>query len=127
MSSELAQPGLTNHEEGVPTRRAEFREFARKIVNDKEYQENLLARMRSGDISPAVERLLLEASYCSVKVDEQGGSDELKRSSEMRAAVDAMLKSGRAVELDHQVVGARRVLRLKENVPIERPPDGDGA
>ncbi len=113
----IAATSLQRHEEGNPTRRAEFREFARKIAFDKGYQDNLMKRMRTGKVSPAVERLILEAAFCSVKVDEQGGEGEARRSQEMREAVEDLIRSGKSVELDHQVMGARRVLRLRPNVP----------
>jgi hypothetical protein len=129
MSSALApkapnERGLVAKEEGVPTRRSEFRAFARKIIDDKLYQDNLLKRMQTGEVSPAVERLVLEAAFCSVKVDEQGGADELKRSAEMRAAVEGLVRSGKAIELDAQVMGARRVIRLRPNIEIGTA-DGD--
>jgi hypothetical protein len=113
--------------EGLPERRAEFRAFARRIVNDENYQQCLLERMREGSISPAVERLLLEAAYCSVKSDEQGGAEEALRALEMRKMVEQLASSSRARELDARTMGARRVLRLPPNVVKETPHDDSAA
>ena len=128
---EIAQRGLAGalktHEEGAPTQRAEFREFARKIIFDKDYQKKLLSDFRARKVSPAVERLMFEAAFCSVKVDEQGGADEARKSAEMREAVEALIRSGKSVELDHQVMGARRVLRLRPHVPQESADGNDSA
>jgi hypothetical protein len=114
------------HAEGLPTRRAEFRAFARKIIEDEVYQENLLLAMRNRKVSPAVERLILEAAFCSVKVDEQGGADEQKRSSEMRDAVAALVASGKGAEIDARLMGARRVLKLPPG-SVRRVDDDDSA
>ncbi len=118
---------LAEREEGVPTRRAEFRAFARKVIYDKTYQANLLKAAQDRTLSPAVERILLEAAHCSVKVDEQGGADELKRSADMRAAVEELVRSGKGLELDEAVMGATRRIRLRPNVPLEGSPDDDSA
>ena len=116
----------TEHAEGLPTRRSEFRAFARKIIEDEVYQENLLLAMRNRKVSPAVERLILEAAFCSVKVDEQGGVDEQKRSSEMRDAVAALVASGKGAEIDARIVGARRILKLPPG-SVRRVDDDDPA
>lgn len=135
MSSDALAPrdhvSLQNKEEGVPTRRAEFRAFARKVVEDEDYQKNLLERAKEGSLSPAVERLLLEAAYCSVKVDEQGGAEEARRAKEMREGIERLIRSGRSDELDARTMGARRVLRLPpqavRRVTPEGEDDGDAA
>ena len=134
MTDALVKPGpggaLTAKEEGVPTRRAEFRSFARKIIDDPDYRENLLARMIEGSVSPAVERLILEAAFCSVKVDEQGGAEEARRAKEMRERIEELLRSERAPVLDARAMGARRVLSLPpqhcRTVPSGED-DGDAA
>jgi hypothetical protein len=89
-------------EEGAPTQRAEFRQMARKLVYDPEYQKKLLKDFQARKISPAIERLFWEAAHCSVKVDEQGGEHEARRAQEMR-----------------EVMGAKRVLRLRPHIPQE--------
>ena len=135
MSSSIAnadvgrrESALAKTEEGIPTQRSEFRAFARRVINDGKYQENLLARMREGSISPAVERLLLEAAYCSVKIDEQGGAEEALRATEMRKMVEELAKSNRAHVLDARAMGARRVLSLPPNAAArEARGDDDSA
>lgn len=102
----------TLHEEGSPTQRAQFRAFARKIINNPKYQDAVEKRMIDGTESPAVARLLLEAAFCSVKVDEGRGAEEAELALKMRAMVAELSRSPRARELDARVQGARRILEL---------------
>src|SRR5262245_311140 len=93
---------------GTPNKQAGAEIIARRIVEDEEYQKNLLLRARAGDLAPAVETMLSHYLYSraaeSVRDEEQlttaslevldkhAGSSEAQQ--EIRQAIEAYKAGG---------------------------------